>query len=144
MQSSILDRYLSVNPKRANPFNEGTHAFVSCGDPATDARYLAAQRLGFTARFYVGLGGVPHRPSLVVIDKHNGNVAASLSIPLHPNPYAGAKDIAVHAENHARHLADAIGADYWPNVRPSKRLSAYARTTEVAPVAAHCPQAVPA
>jgi hypothetical protein len=91
---SIIEKYLSVNPRRLNPFNRPNHDFVPSGDDAADADYLDGVAAGAIDRFYVTLCEQVNRAGhyrVIIVDGFNNNTLASAPVSL-TKPYKTADD----------------------------------------------------
>lgn len=96
---SVVQKYLSVNPRRLNPFNRPHHDFVSSADADADAAYLAGVEAGEIERFYVTLVELVNRAGhyqVVGYDGYNSNTL--FAVPVRSRePYAHVDDPLVAA-----------------------------------------------
>lgn len=92
---SIVQKYLSVNPRRLNPFNAANHDFAPSGDTDADADYLASVADGSIERFYITLVELANRAghyNVVAYDGYNNNVLFSAPVRVTGKPYPTADD----------------------------------------------------
>lgn len=83
--TSITEKYLTVNPRRLNPFNRPNHDFVPSGDAAADADYLDGIAAGTISRFYVTLCEQVQRAGyyrVIVVDGFNNNTLSSAPVAI--------------------------------------------------------------
>ncbi len=113
---SILSRYLTINPQQINPFNLSHHGFVPSDDPGADAAFLGAVLEGKEPRFYVTLSEQVNRLrfNVLVVDKYNQNVAASLDVGRPHRPYASLDEYTDAVWQGAASLAAELGAEFRP------------------------------
>lgn len=87
--------------RRINRFNKPTPAFVSSGDPAEDAAFLAGVNAGATKRFYLSLA--PNIPFFIIRDGFNGNEV--FRVRIHPSTNRIGKMVFETPEQNTQRLA---------------------------------------